>query len=392
MATCGDANGTDEGSRADVESEVADHFGDVEVAKVDHHGSSYSSSAAHVGGLAAQVAVVSVGDNSYGHPVPSALNRWRNAGSILYQTQSGVNGREIDGTVTIRTDGESGFDALTNDGTHHFWMDEEPAAPNGSTTLRMLRTPSTLTYGHRAIVRGLLRSGGDVLGGRSVRLEARTVTSDTWSLVDSGSTRATGSINFTFEPARTRVYRLHFLGGTTFDPSISDTRWIYVHPRVRFHLSDRSIDTGDPVRWNGRVLPNHGGDRVVLQRRVDGSWTRVDADRIGSGGAYSARWTPGSKGTKRLRVYFPKQDRDHLAGHSVARALEVGGSGGGGGGGGGGNCDPNYEGACLRPDVSDYDCAGGGGNGPYYVEGPVYVVGDDHYGLDADGDGVACES
>jgi hypothetical protein len=57
----------------------------------------------------------------------------------------------------------------------------------------------------------------------------------------------------------------------------------------------------------------------------------------------------------------------------------------------GNGCDPNYAGACLRPDVSDYDCAGGSGNGPYYT-GPVRVVGDDHYGLDRDGDGYACES
>jgi Excalibur calcium-binding domain len=56
----------------------------------------------------------------------------------------------------------------------------------------------------------------------------------------------------------------------------------------------------------------------------------------------------------------------------------------------GGNCDPNYAGACLRPDVSDYDCEGGSGDGPYYT-GLVEVVGDDHYALDRDGDGVACE-
>src|SRR5688572_16593713 len=31
---------------------------------------------------------------------------------------------------------------------------------------------------------------------------------------------------------------------------------------------------------------------------------------------------------------------------------------------GGRSCDPNYAGACLRPDVSDYDCAGGSGDGP----------------------------
>ncbi|MDQ3933452.1 MAG: hypothetical protein M3340_02350 [Actinomycetota bacterium] len=33
-------------------------------------------------------------------------------------------------------------------------------------------------------------------------------------------------------------------------------------------------------------------------------------------------------------------------------------------------CDPNYGGACLDPLAEDYDCAGGSGNGPEYVEGP----------------------
>jgi hypothetical protein len=56
------------------------------------------------------------------------------------------------------------------------------------------------------------------------------------------------------------------------------------------------------------------------------------------------------------------------------------------------NCDPNYTGACVPAGVSDVDCAGGSGDGPYYVTGPVYVVGTDIYGLDSDGDGVACES
>ncbi|MDG4833606.1 G5 domain-containing protein [Solwaraspora sp. WMMD1047] len=53
-------------------------------------------------------------------------------------------------------------------------------------------------------------------------------------------------------------------------------------------------------------------------------------------------------------------------------------------------CDPNYSGACV-PIASDVDCAGGSGNGPAYVRGPVYVIGSDIYGLDRDGDGVACE-
>ena len=52
-------------------------------------------------------------------------------------------------------------------------------------------------------------------------------------------------------------------------------------------------------------------------------------------------------------------------------------------------CDPNYSG-CV-PIASDVDCAGGSGNGPAYVNGPVQVIGSDIYGLDSDGDGVGCE-
>lgn len=52
-------------------------------------------------------------------------------------------------------------------------------------------------------------------------------------------------------------------------------------------------------------------------------------------------------------------------------------------------CDPNYSG-CLNPNSPDYDCLGGSGNGPDYT-GTVTVLGEDHYGLDADGDGIGCE-
>lgn len=53
------------------------------------------------------------------------------------------------------------------------------------------------------------------------------------------------------------------------------------------------------------------------------------------------------------------------------------------------SCTPGYD-PCLAP-ASDYDCAGGSGDGPAYT-GPVRVTGSDPYQLDADGDGVACTS
>lgn len=53
------------------------------------------------------------------------------------------------------------------------------------------------------------------------------------------------------------------------------------------------------------------------------------------------------------------------------------------------NCTDGYD-PCLPP-ASDYDCEGGSGDGPAYT-GYVTVTGSDPYDLDADGDGVGCES
>jgi hypothetical protein len=53
------------------------------------------------------------------------------------------------------------------------------------------------------------------------------------------------------------------------------------------------------------------------------------------------------------------------------------------------SCDPNYSG-CLDRNASDYDCAGGTGDGPRYT-GRVRVLGSDHFDLDRNGDGIGCE-
>jgi PASTA domain len=56
------------------------------------------------------------------------------------------------------------------------------------------------------------------------------------------------------------------------------------------------------------------------------------------------------------------------------------------------SCHSSYEGECLKVGIGDYDCAGGSGNGPNYVQGTVRVVGPDEFDLDRDGDGWGCET
>lgn len=72
-----------------------------------------------------------------------------------------------------------------------------------------------------------------------------------------------------------------------------------------------------------------------------------------------------------------------LAGVAVA-AVGVAAVGACSSGGCSGYSAPAYRSA-------DYDCLGGGGDGPYFVKGPVRVGWDDPYDLDRDGDGIGCE-
>jgi len=107
LATCGDVNGVDDGSRSDVESPVAPAYGDVEFARINHHGSRYSSNATYVSTLQARASVVSVGGNDYGHPTTEALDRWDAVGDV-YQTGN-PDGTVHDGDVVVSTDGATGF-------------------------------------------------------------------------------------------------------------------------------------------------------------------------------------------------------------------------------------------------------------------------------------------
>ena len=59
---------------------------DLEVLLVGHHGSKASSSEELLAACLPEVAVISVGDNSYGHPTDQAVQRLVRAGAALYRT------------------------------------------------------------------------------------------------------------------------------------------------------------------------------------------------------------------------------------------------------------------------------------------------------------------
>ena len=58
----------------------------IVVLKAGHHGSRWASTLTFLDFLKPQVAIVSVGENSFGHPSPEAMDRIRLAGASLYRT------------------------------------------------------------------------------------------------------------------------------------------------------------------------------------------------------------------------------------------------------------------------------------------------------------------
>ena len=63
----------------------------VDVLKIAHHGSRFSSSEEFLGALQPKLAMIEVGKNNYGHPTSDVLNRLKNIGASIFRTDRNGN-------------------------------------------------------------------------------------------------------------------------------------------------------------------------------------------------------------------------------------------------------------------------------------------------------------
>lgn len=63
-----------------------DHDVDIDVLKVAHHGSRFSSSDVFLKEATPLLAIISVGKNTYGHPSPEAVDRIKNVTNTILRT------------------------------------------------------------------------------------------------------------------------------------------------------------------------------------------------------------------------------------------------------------------------------------------------------------------
>jgi competence protein ComEC len=91
----------------DLESEVEDDLAnrlprDFTALKVGHHGSNTSSSAEFLQDLSPELAVIQVGENTYGHPTAGVLANLAAVGVKTFRN-------DLHGDITLTTDGENYF-------------------------------------------------------------------------------------------------------------------------------------------------------------------------------------------------------------------------------------------------------------------------------------------
>jgi len=115
----GDLTGDDDN---DVETTVGPMVADIEIYKVHHHGSAYSSTDNWLNATTPEVGIISVGNNSYGHPTSDALTRLHNHNVKTYWTEIGDGASPIEGwdkvggTILIQAEPDPGA-AYTVSGT-----------------------------------------------------------------------------------------------------------------------------------------------------------------------------------------------------------------------------------------------------------------------------------
>jgi hypothetical protein len=212
-----------------------------------------------------------------------------------------------DYTVIVSTEKVSGsMDATTT--LHH-------------TTLTIDQTDKQVVYGQRSGIEGVLASSDPsaTLGGRTLTLEARALDGGAWTDAAQTQTEVDGSYSFNVRPDENTRYRVRHDGGPELGVS-SGPRNVYVAAKMTLRVSDKTVRPGSTVLFYGAVSPDHDGNRVLLQRRVDGDWKTFRSADLSGRSTYAFRWEPRGKRDLVWQVAM-RGDAEHVAGSS--RNIEV---------------------------------------------------------------------
>jgi hypothetical protein len=156
-------------------------------------------------------------------------------------------------------------------------------------------------------------TGPSPLANEKVTMYVRRALTSTFVAVASSYTNANGDYTLTYNPQWTAEYQVRFAGSPRAYPADSPKRVVTVVPAANFLInSSTPIKLGRSWTLSGNVGPNHPGQIVYVQRRVNGIWRSIASARLSSTSTYRLVLKPNARGTWVLRAYKPA-DGDHAS-------------------------------------------------------------------------------
>ena len=291
----GDLTGT---SPDDKEAAIASSVGEVELYKVHHHGSRYSSNATFLGAILPTVSFISVGkDNTYGHPTPECLSRLANVGSEVWQTEdpglNRINGHiqltsATGGSYTV-TQGTSSATYTSKGGTPDT---EAPTAPGA--LVASAASSSAIDLGWSASTDNVGVTGYTVYRGTDGSTFSQAGTSSTTGFSDLGLTGST-----------TYYYRVTARDAAGNESAVSNTASATTAAPPATSLTVTSPNGGES--WSGgssRAITwsSSGVSNLKLEYTLNNgtSWTVIASSVAASTGSYT--WTVPNTASTQARV------------------------------------------------------------------------------------------
>ena len=190
--------------------------------------------------------------------------------------------------------------------------------------LLSLTGTATITFGQQVTLPSRLTDEQTAAGiaGEQVNLFARRAGTAGDQAAGTATTNAEGAATFTVSPAATTTYRTSFPGSETYGTADSPQVMITVTPTVSARLQASTITLGKTITVTGTVAPNHRGQRVYLQRLVNGAWKGAATATLTSASAYTLRAKPTVRGSLTYRV-VKRADTDHTSATSPTLTVTV---------------------------------------------------------------------
>ncbi len=289
----GDLTGTTE----DMETGIAASVGELELYKVHHHGSKYSSNATFLNATKPLVSFISVGyDNPYGHPTPEALNRLATVGSDVWQTEDPGANRKL-GHIALTSD--TGATFSVQQGTSSFSYTSKGAADTQPPSAPGALVASAASFS--AVDLSWAAASDNV--GVSGYTVSRSTDGTSFSAVGTSST--TGFSDLGLSGGTAYWYRVTARDAAGNESPVSNTASVTTPAAPATGLTVTSPNGGES--WVGGTLQDitwsaSGVSNVKLEYTLNNgtSWTVLASSVAASTGRYA--WTVPNTASTQVRV------------------------------------------------------------------------------------------